>query len=1064
MAVPSPRSSPRPEGQDRERRAWLLQAAGLFILALVPRLLNLGAFITWDELMWVYRSVHFSQALLSGDWAATFRTGHPGVVTTWLGALGIGAQRLLLGLPSSAEWAWLLQLPALDPHDAVALQRLVPLLIAAKIPLTLVAALAVVGCWTLARRLLGPRAALLGGVLMALDPFLMGLSRVLHLDGLLASFMALGLLSLMTYLHSPSERRWLLLSAFATGLAALTKTPALFLLPLGALLLLAFGEKRLHNLLLWGGLIIFTYVALWPAMWVAPLDTLSSVGGKALGYATQAEATAHFFRGTTVADPGPLFYPLVFLFRISPLTLLGLLASFLVWRLGSRRKRRVWSVLLAYAGFYTIVMAMGAKKFDRYLLPVFPAVDILAALGWIQLERMSIRSRWALARGAALVLLQALLVFPCHPHYLAWYNPLLGGLRRAVRTLPVGWGEGLERAAAYLNTLPDAENLTVASAGVPGMAPKFEGRTLPLTPSSLIEADYVVIYVSDRQGGPSPVDELIAGTPPEHVVQLQGVEYAWIYPNESYRAPLEVLESEAEVGDALLIAGPSLVAKHYDGPLKRYVLRGWESEAEIVSALCHLTEGKKRIWHVRSLVSPSPAAEIARWQLASRAYRLREDAFLSLYQLPKRVSFASPELQTGDGPFTFGGQLRLVRYGLAAPTIGWGQKLGVELTWQAVAPPEADYTLFLHLVDGSGHLWGQVDIPLRDEKGTADWSVGKERSIRYLLSPWAGVPPGEYELRGGLYHPDTHQRLPVHDGRGQLRGDVVTLGQVQVIPSPLQPTVEELAISHPLRHEIGSSILLLGCGLSPYVVQPGSSLHLDLFWQVEAPPHEDYRLLVDLGGKEKTFPLPNPFYPSSLWRAGEILRGQFDVLVPPDLTSGEYSARINLVRSDSSHLLAEAITLGRVRVEGRRHSFKVPAIPYPLDLWLGDRIKLLGYDLPKPRVKPGGTLRLILYWQAQGPTEISYTVFTHLLEPEGRVVAQKDSPPQGGEAPTTGWLSGEVIADEYQIPIPSELPPGPFQVEVGMYDQATGKRLPMYDAQGNRLPGDRALLISLEEK
>ncbi len=1084
---------PWPVGQDRQQRAWLLQAAGLFILSWLPRLLSLGAFITWDELMWIYRSVHFSQALFSGDWAATFRTGHPGVMTTWLGALGIGVQRLLLGVPSPTEWAWLLQLPALAPCDATALQRLALLLVAAKIPLTLITALAVVGCWALARRLIGPWAALLGGLFIALDPFFLGLSRVLHLDGLLASFMALGLLSLLVYLRYPTQRHWLLLSAVTTALAALTKTPALFLLPLGMTLLLVFGRQRISDFLLWGGVIVGTYVALWPAMWVAPLDTLSGVLDKALGYAAEAEETARFFRGAAVADPGPLFYPLAFLFRVSPFTLLGLLASPLVWWRGSRRERWVWGTLLTYAGFYGIMIALGAKKFDRYLLPLFPPLDLLAAMGWAclgqvadgkwrmanskcQLSAISYRlsaisqRRWALVGIAALALIQALLVLPCHPYYLAWYNPLLGGLRQAVRMLPVGWGEGLEKAAAYLNALPEAEKLSAASAGVPGMAPKFKGQTLPLTPASLVEADYVVIYVSDRQGGPSPVDELIAGTPPQYVVHLQGVEYAWIYPNESYRAPLEVLALEAEAGDVLLFDTPSLLAEHYGGSLVCYVFRGKETEEEVVSALRRLSAGQKRIWHIRFSALPSPAAEVAHTQLASRAYLVREDVFplvtLSLYQLPEGANFAPAELRTGDGPFTFGGQLRLIRYGLADPSIGWGQKLGAQLMWQTVASPEANCTAFLHLVDGSGHLWGQVDLPLRNERGegTAEWPVGVEETIRYLLDPWPGIPPGHYELLAGLYRSDTQQRLSVRDGQGQPVGDVVSLGQVQVISSPLQPRVEELAIPYSLQREIGNSILLLGYGLSPLSVQPGMKLHLDLFWQVIAPSEEDYELLVEFGGEEKSAAIPNPFYPSSQWRAGEVLRGQFDIPVPADLANGEYPVRINLVRPDGSHLLAEPVLLGRVGVKGRARSFEVPAISYRLDLRLGDRVTLLGYDLPKPRVQPREPLRLTLYWQAQGPTDAAYTVFTHLLGPEGRVVAQKDSPPQGGAAPTTGWLPGEVIADEYQIPIPSELPPGPFQLEVGMYDPATGERLPVYDVQGNRLPEDRALLMSLERE
>ena len=1123
-------------------KAWLLSnrgdgiVAGLFIVAWLPRLFSLGNFITWDELMWVHRTVHFSQALLSGDWAATLRTGHPGVVTTWLGALGIGVQRLLLGVPSSREWTWLLQLPVLDPRDAVALRRLAPLLVAAKVPLTLVTALAVVGCWALARRLVGLRTALLGGFLIALDPFFLAHSRVLHLDALLANFMALGLLSLLVYLRDPGQRGWLILSAFATGLAALNKTPAFSLLPMGIALLLAWDflpnrVNRIRAILLWGGVILGTYVAFWPAMWIAPLDTLRQVLAKTLGYAAQAEETADFFRGATVSDPGALFYPLAFLFRVSPITLLGLLGSPLLWWRRGRSERRTWTILWVYALLYGFVMALGAKKFDRYLLPLFLPANLLAAMGWSSIvsglfqigligwsrvmtwssshlvgwprglgdswldggvagcghgqtsKLLKRRSDWwAWMGGAALVLFQALLVLPYHPHYLAWYNPLLGGLRQAVRTLPVGWGEGLEKAAAYLNLQPDAETLTVACGGVPGIAPKFRGRTLPLTPASLIEADVVVVYVSDRQGGASPVDEYIGGTRPQHVVRLQGVEYAWIYLNESYRAPLQVLASEAEAGDALVIAGPSLVAKHYDGPLPSYVLRGEESEGEVASVLRRLTAGRERIWYIRfpSLAGwnnrLSPAADTAYYQLASQAYLVREEVFpiviLSLYHLPEEIDFMPTELRTGDDPITFGDQLRLVRSWLSDSSIGWGQELGVELVWQAITLPDADNTAFLHLVDPNDNLWGQVDLPLlnRRGEGTVDWSVGVEEPIRYLLTPWAGIPPGYYELLVGVYRSGTQHLLSVKDGQGWVMGDTVSLGQVQVVSSPLQPTMEQLSIPQPMLKEMDKSIMLLGYNLSPLSVQPGGSLRLDLFWRVEVTPTEDYELSVEFEGGERRFAIPNAYYPSSRWRAGEVLRGQFDIPVPAALSQGEYPVRINLARPESScpagecYLLADPISLGPVQVVARARSFEVPTIPHPLNLQLADQITLLGYDLPDGRVKPGKPLPITLYWQAQGPIDVAYTVFTHLLGPEERVVAQKDNVPQDGAAPTTGWLPGEVIVDEYQIPVPSDFPPGPFQIEVGMYDPVAGERLPMYGAEGDRLPHDRVLLISLERK
>ena len=58
---------------------------------------------------------------------------------------------------------------------------------------------------------------------------------------------------------------------------------------------------------------------------------------------------------------------------------------------------------------------------------------------------------------------QLALVLPTRPYFLSYYNPALGGGRTATQVLLVGWGEGLDRAAAYLNTKPNAQDLLVSS-------------------------------------------------------------------------------------------------------------------------------------------------------------------------------------------------------------------------------------------------------------------------------------------------------------------------------------------------------------------------------------------------------------------------------------------------------------------------------------------------------------------------------------------------------------------------------------------------------------------------
>jgi len=137
-----------------------------------------------------------------------------------------------------------------------------------------------------------------------------------------------------------------------------------------------------------------------------------------------------------------------------------------------------------------------------------------------------------------------------------------------------------------------------------------------------------------------------------------------------------------------------------------------------------------------------------------------------------------------------------------------------------------------------------------------------------------------------------------------------------------------------------------------------------------------------------------------------------------------------------------------------------PPIQHPRQEMLGQRIRLLGYDLHHSPSKPGGQVYLILYWQALGKIEEDYTVFTHLLDSEGRLRAQKDNPPVSGLLPTSAWEVGEIVQDRYVIPLGPELLPGEYQLEIGMYQLETGQRLEVRGGLEGR--GDRILLDAVE--
>ena len=141
------------------------------------------------------------------------------------------------------------------------------------------------------------------------------------------------------------------------------------------------------------------------------------------------------------------------------------------------------------------------------------------------------------------------------------------------------------------------------------------------------------------------------------------------------------------------------------------------------------------------------------------------------------------------------------------------------------------------------------------------------------------------------------------------------------------------------------------------------------------------------------------------------------------------------------------------------------AIQRPMRATLGDSIQLVGYALDREQVSPGQTLLLTLRWQTQSPISNRYKVFTHVIGTlrvnpgtQSPVWAQMDSEPVGGSRPTTTWQVGEIVEDRYGLLIPQDAPPGEYTLEIGMYDSNTLARLPVRDAQGNRVADDHVIL------
>jgi hypothetical protein len=168
-----------------------------------------------------------------------------------------------------------------------------------------------------------------------------------------------------------------------------------------------------------------------------------------------------------------------------------------------------------------------------------------------------------------------------------------------------------------------------------------------------------------------------------------------------------------------------------------------------------------------------------------------------------------------------------------------------------------------------------------------------------------------------------------------------------------------------------------------------------------------------------------------------------------------------LVWAVNGALLALAIALpflviapAYARPETLSAGGELPPRVRQLDVVYGDQARLAGYEVTDKAYAPGERVPIRLYWQGLRPMTRDYSVFVHLVDPVGAIVAQEDTLHGHGNFPTSQWRPGETLLETYlpQIVV-TALAPTELQVEVGLYDYATGRRLPVSDYQG-KLTGD----------
>jgi hypothetical protein len=118
-----------------------------------------------------------------------------------------------------------------------------------------------------------------------------------------------------------------------------------------------------------------------------------------------------------------------------------------------------------------------------------------------------------------------------------------------------------------------------------------------------------------------------------------------------------------------------------------------------------------------------------------------------------------------------------------------------------------------------------------------------------------------------------------------------------------------------------------------------------------------------------------------------------------------------------------------------------PVPEAPLAIFGDNQIALLSAVTAGPP-GPAGQVTALVRWQALRPLDLDYTVFFHIVGPDGKRWGQQDTMPQGNRFPTSQWRPGQVVMDQYQATIAVDAPiSDDYRYFLGLYQWQTGQRL-----------------------
>lgn len=297
------------------------------------------------------------------------------------------------------------------------------------------------------------------------------------------------------------------------------------------------------------------------------------------------------------------------------------------------------------------------------------------------------------------------------------------------------------------------------------------------------------------------------------------------------------------------------------------------------------------------------------------------------------------------------------------------------------------------------------------------------------------------------------------------------------LPERVQSPDELAFAPSALRVRYDGCCELLGYLPPDEPVYPGDRLPLTLIWQALEPMEQNYSLFVhattpdgQVAGQLDTYH-GGGMYQTSQWRPGEIIADTAYVPISwkaegPTLLHFSVGLHQGLGPERLPAFGPDGQTVDVVFAgEAALIPFAWPETqPDPhVDAIFGQAIRLAGIDLSQNSVHPGTVVTVTLQWEATDEIVEDYVGFIHLVNSEGRDVAQDDHLPLNGHYPTRLWFPGVIVADPYRIELPQDLEAGIYELWGGLYYPESGQRLRAVSQKtGERWQNDLVLVGTLD--